>query len=849
MANIPGISGYTQPGVFSRVRTIRRAVSIPGGLRILAIVGLGKAEETIILNAEGSGADGVNPDYTGASAPDGRHFVLSKADLVSRRTELYKNGVLLSGVEQTIDTNPFNDKYDYRLEPLTGRIELQRAFLVDQGGMYAPPSSANNGNGTVTVSLIDTNAPSETWTLRATSIIRDSFGDPISGLTTFTAVGSVSGQPVDAYGAPVSFVSDGYIRNNGILSLTITEGTVPFDRGDRFTVKVSSGVLSKGDLLEARYIANQDLYDPQYFTDANALFAKHGFVSEENTLSLGALMAFENGAPGVYAMQAMPTVPRRTSEVVLARDNPLTSGTEGFPTITGPVTSSDKDAFMYPLELGVPDSDTEVHIFIINRADGSETQIFPTKHTFYDTSITSDPFNNFIDGPNYNYGYTVVLEGQVEDEGVDGVIVSGHNTFRAASADFSRYNIDLGESDLNKQIKILHRDVFGNIITESGSYNITAVGDGYGDFTVVTLSGFNPTHSYTNIQWQLVDSADKSAYVLLTDDLYTSGTIKARDGIRVSYVDANDAPFFDTNWQQAFAALEQIECQIVVPLPDATYSAVQQAAVAHCELMSNTANQRERVALIGAQMGVTSDALLGRELVAVEDVGILEGIQGSTPEDILSGNIEDLQNFNVSVNWGNTFRAIYFWPDTIIVPINGSNTNIHGFYVGSAAGGWLSATANPAIPLTRKVLTGFTISRSYLRRPTILNALGNNGVSVLQPVVGGGQILHCKTTTNSGDPLEEEPSVVFIRDKVAQSLRDVLRGFIGNAEDPTLISSISSKVQKTVQGLIGQGLLTNSRNLSVSRDEVDPRQWNVTIEVQPSLPVNWIFVDVSVGIF
>jgi hypothetical protein len=45
-----------------------------------------------------------------------------------------------------------------------------------------------------------------------------------------------------------------------------------------------------------------------------------------------------------------------------------------------------------------------------------------------------------------------------------------------------------------------------------------------------------------------------------------------------------------------------------------------------------------------------------------------------------------------------------------------------------------------------------------------------------------------------------------------------------------------------------QGLITTFKNLSVARDEVDPRQWNVTVEVQPTYPINWIFIDVSVGL-
>jgi len=345
-----------------------------------------------------------------------------------------------------------------------------------------------------------------------------------------------------------------------------------------------------------------------------------------------------------------------------------------------------------------------------------------------------------------------------------------------------------------------------------------------------------------------VDPADESARLLLTKDLGTGGTVRVRDGLRASYIDTDDAAFFDNNWSSALDKLESADAQIVVPLPDCCYSAIQQATVQHCILMSNTANQRERVALIGAQQGVTANALIGRELVAVEDVGVIEGIQGDDPEEVLANNIEDLQNFKISDNYGNTFRAVYFFPDQIVRVINGTRTFIHGFYMAAAAGGLLAATPNVAIPLTRKNLTGFSILRDRAYKPLTRNELGNAGACLVTPVTGGGQIVHGKTTVSSGAPEEEEISVVFIRDRTAQVLRDVLRGFIGVPEDATLTAAMTTTVQKALQALVSQGLLTQFKNLNVQRDEVEPRQWNVQVEVQPVFPVNWIFVDVSIGI-
>ena len=75
MANIPGISGYVQPGVFARDRVSSRGVSLPGGLRIACVMGEGLREETITASARGGGLDrlqSVSPTGSG----DGRFFKL-----------------------------------------------------------------------------------------------------------------------------------------------------------------------------------------------------------------------------------------------------------------------------------------------------------------------------------------------------------------------------------------------------------------------------------------------------------------------------------------------------------------------------------------------------------------------------------------------------------------------------------------------------------------------------------------------------------------------------------------------------------------------------------------------------
>ena len=186
MPNIPGLTGYNQPDVFSRVRTMRRAVSIPGGLRVLSIVGEGEREEVIIDSAKGGGQDGFNPDFSSPSDGYGRFFRTAVYPLVENRTTLHLNGGSLRLLEDTIDLAGFPSEYDARIDPETGKIELQGAALVDQGGQFYRAGTGNTGDGYRAASRCSTTTPrprpgpSAARASSGTAMARRAGGRPVS---------------------------------------------------------------------------------------------------------------------------------------------------------------------------------------------------------------------------------------------------------------------------------------------------------------------------------------------------------------------------------------------------------------------------------------------------------------------------------------------------------------------------------------------------------------------------------------------------------------------------------------------------------------------------------------------
>jgi hypothetical protein len=263
--------------------------------------------------------------------------------------------------------------------------------------------------------------------------------------------------------------------------------------------------------------------------------------------------------------------------------------------------------------------------------------------------------------------------------------------------------------------------------------------------------------------------------------------------------------------------------------------------------MSTIANRKERLCFFGAQEGITVNALVGREEIAVEDIGVLEGVQGDDVEEVLNGNTEDLSNYKLSDNYTSN-RAVYFYPDRIVTQVNGSNQFVHGFYMAAAAAGLTSATQNVAIPLTFKELSGFTITRDRQFKTLSLNELGAVGATVVQPVTGGGRILAGRTCSGSGFVEDEEISIMFIRDRVKSVLRTSLLGFVGTVEDQNTQGLMNARVRTILSALVSQGLITGFQNVRVERDKVDPRQWNVFLRFTPSYPLNYVFIDIEVGI-
>jgi hypothetical protein len=967
MSNIPGTNAPL-PGAYTDILTASGSISVPGGARVSALIGEGSTNETIVSQANGGGNDGLNPSYTSSIGSDGRHFVLkalpitTALPLASNRTSLYRNGVLLSGIEGTITTtSTIPVIYDYAINISNGQIELQSAHFVDQGSGSYTALTTNTGVGSLSnLTLVDANAPQETWTVRCVGVQRNVSNLPIAGTAQFMAFGSISGSPVDANGNPIVWVADGYIVSNGILSFSILENaSYPFVQGDGFTIVIASGVLNRGDSLTANYIATSGINSPTVTNGMNDVINRFGTpglvatpglgLGNSNALSLGAQLFYAQSAPSMIAVQAMPPLPRRTSFELSTSVNAFSSANQNY------------DDFIFPLPVGVhpgislSGEDSDIHFFI--QSGGVETQILPNQYPYYTLqnvdgetapagAVTLANFISETGVPAFSYS---VVYGYGEDyTASDGYLLRNSSSyingiFTSASKVFTQYYVGkilqivdavntanigyysvtsvsngqlyvtyLGTaynstnnqfpaflteiSGSNIAFQVINSTTLANLPVASGTDGYVTPTTGYqatftspgtnfssitnissyklqingtsgsggipndnGLYDIIAVNGHSLTITKTIVTEGLGNQFDgyaqnginfmmlnPSASVSTSYVVISKSVVPPGDGLRVTLVDQRDFSFYDAGWEAALASLQVVECDIVVPLPSQTISVIFQNTVSHCIEMSNIVNRKERVAIIGAINGLSPANLLGTP-VAVEAIGELENINDPSPTNILNANLADLVNYSVSAAYGETYRCIYCAPDQILVQAGANIITIDGFYQAAAVAGYLVADVQRQNPLTNKVMSGYTIQNSRLYTTTTIQQLAAAGVTVLQPVSGGGLVIWGVTTSQSGYLEEKEVSIVFIRDYLAKLLRAGFQEYAGTPQTANTAAILSTRATDLLNSFVAENLITTYTGLSVVQDDVDPTQWDISVSVSPTYPINFIYIKVTVG--
>lgn len=170
-----------------------------------------------------------------------------------------------------------------------------------------------------------------------------------------------------------------------------------------------------------------------------------------------------------------------------------------------------------------------------------------------------------------------------------------------------------------------------------------------------------------------------------------------------------------------------------------------------------------------------------------------------------------------------------------------------GYMAAMYAGVVANPNSDAATPLTRKSFVGIKSLSTFNYTEVDKNNLGGSGVTVIENNRGVFRVRHALTTdTTNVNRLTQ--SVVFIKDNVRKELRTLLdSSFIGSKIDNSLASRVNSTIDAYLRQKVKDTIIKSYRNIQVTQDLVDPRTLNVTFDMAPIYPAE--FIDMTISLF
>lgn len=195
---------------------------------------------------------------------------------------------------------------------------------------------------------------------------------------------------------------------------------------------------------------------------------------------------------------------------------------------------------------------------------------------------------------------------------------------------------------------------------------------------------------------------------------------------------------------------------------------------------------------------------------------------------------------------GNGRRMMLVYPPSVSRVLGDSIVSLNGSYLAAGIAGLrINANFDVAEPLLRKQITGFTSAATNLLRTDKLR-LRNGGVTVVELIDSIVRVTE-DTTTDRSTVDNQEYAVTEIVDFVARTVRRLLDNiFIG----VKILSDTPSIVTATTQVLLNNfealKIITGSANLKASINQLDPRQIDISFEIQPVRGLRFIKVTFSI---
>jgi hypothetical protein len=334
----------------------------------------------------------------------------------------------------------------------------------------------------------------------------------------------------------------------------------------------------------------------------------------------------------------------------------------------------------------------------------------------------------------------------------------------------------------------------------------------YTDATFFNATTFTDTFDVQDAYGAAFDSSGTltSPLTLASQLAFANGATEIV-AVAVSY---SGAPVL-SDYQAALAKLEDIE-SIAVVMPATGLNTLFASVSNHVNLQSQ--NRRERRAIVGVD-GHTS------AVSSATRIGYAQGVANRRVMMVSPGTIK---YFSTAANL---------------------EVTIAGYFMGAALAG-LSVSQGVSMPLTRKVLTGFTDITEILSEQQ-KNTEATAGLCVVEQMRSGQQIrVRHGITTDPTSLYTREWTITGQEDRLAIQVRNYLdaSGIIGSVISDTTLASVKAQVIGALGILQDNGDIQAWRNIQTRQLINNPDVIQVQFEWQASIPLNYILVRYSIDL-
>jgi hypothetical protein len=230
----------------------------------------------------------------------------------------------------------------------------------------------------------------------------------------------------------------------------------------------------------------------------------------------------------------------------------------------------------------------------------------------------------------------------------------------------------------------------------------------------------------------------------------------------------------------------------------------------HCINMSSTSKRKPRMAVLGA-------------------------VANETNESVFISAAQALS----------TNRVVYLAPATATLNAGGRTFTVDGSTMAAALAGIMSRPdINAGEPISGKPFDAFSDVPDPFTE-TQKNRMAAAGTTIIEKQGGATKVRHFLTTDPSNVLLSEAKVTrieIDYRKTIVQALDAVM---INTRFTPSVIGTLKSIIGQISDSKVTAQVINDFRIIKVAVNPIEPRQLDVEIAIQPTLDLNWIFIQAT----